>query len=102
MEAEENQRYQGGHTSTINVVIPREIALEDNQTAMIPNWGDVERYGMNQAEEEADIATPSVQHVEPLMANARQHSHQIGFHAECNDPWYHGDGDHSGSNGQWR
>ena len=60
MDTKDNQRYQSGHASTIDIILSRKVALEDSHGAVVPDGGNVKRYRMNQAEEETDIAAPSM------------------------------------------
>lgn len=97
MDTKEDQRYQSGDACTVHVILSGEITLEDSLGAVVPDGSNIEGYGVDQAEEEADIATPPMQHIQSLMANTRQHGHHIGFHTQCNDPRHHGNGEHSSS-----
>ena len=89
MDAKDDERDQCGNTRAVDVELTIEIGLECCQSSFIPHWGDIERNGMDQAQEEAQIATPSVQNIQSFMANACDHGDKVGLHAESNNPGHH-------------
>ena len=48
------------------------------------------------------MASPAVELVEPLVADAGHEGDGVGLHARRHDPGHHGDGEHAGSDGQGR
>lgn len=56
---------------------------------------------MDNAEKEANVGGPTMQYVEPLVADSGEDSDEVGLHAQRNDPGHHSDGEHPRPDCQW-
>jgi hypothetical protein len=77
-----------------------EVRLEDRKSTLVRR--NVERDRVDQAQEEAEVSSPAVQHVQAFVADAGEQRDEVGLDAQGDDPRHQRHSEHASTNSKRR